>query len=253
MGRPGNAQTPHILTVPGLMNSGPGHWQSQWETLFPACHRVDLGSWDRPHRNSWVNRLDQTINALDGPILLAAHSLGCHAVAWWAALACPNWSDKIQGALLVAPPEVDARAADSRLHGFAPLPQRLLPFPSILVASHNDPYMPFERSRELAQAWGSQFADAGETGHAVRGGWSECRNALELAGQRLGRYHLLRVCDAISHIVQQPVVGRIISPPQSVFERKHIGRAMTLENKAPQPEQRSPVVATVIYAIFKGL
>lgn len=165
MGRPGNAQTPHILTVPGLMNSGPGHWQSQWETLFPACHRVDLGSWDRPHRNSWVNRLDQTINALDGPILLAAHSLGCHAVAWWAALACPNWSDKIQGALLVAPPEVDARAADSRLHGFAPLPQRLLPFPSILVASHNDPYMPFERSRELAQAWGSQFADAGETGH----------------------------------------------------------------------------------------
>jgi predicted alpha/beta hydrolase family esterase len=149
MGQSGTATKPHILTVPGLMNSGPGHWQSRWEASSSACHRVDLGNWDRPHRNSWVNRLNQAINAWDGPILLAAHSLGCHAVAWWAALACTNWSEKIQGALLVAPPEVDARAADSRLHGFAPLPQRLLPFPSILVASHNDPYMPFERSREL--------------------------------------------------------------------------------------------------------
>lgn len=169
MGSSRIAQAPRILTVPGLMNSGPGHWQSLWEGLLPGCSRVDLGSWDRPHRNSWVNRLDRAINAVDGPVLLAAHSLGCHAVAWWAALACPDWSEKIKGALLVAPPEVDARAADSRLHGFAPLPQRLLPFPSILVASHNDPYMPFGRSRELAQIWGSQFADAGETGHINAG------------------------------------------------------------------------------------
>lgn len=162
MGRPASH---HILTIPGLMNSGPGHWQSLWEAQLPDCSRVDLGSWDRPHRNSWISRLDQAINAIEGPVLLAAHSLGCHAVAWWSALACPEWSDKIVGALLVAPPEVDARAADSRLHGFAPLPRKLLPFPSILVASHNDPYMPFERSRELAQCWGSQFADAGEIGH----------------------------------------------------------------------------------------
>lgn len=157
--------SPVILTIPGLMNSGPAHWQSLWEQMLPNCRRVDLGSWDRPHRNSWVNRLDRAIASVDGPVLLAAHSLGCHAVAWWAALACEGWSEKIAGALLVAPPEVDEAAIDSRLHGFAPLPRTLLPFRSILVASRDDPYMRWDRARHLAKSWGSQFADAGEVGH----------------------------------------------------------------------------------------
>jgi predicted alpha/beta hydrolase family esterase len=158
-------RSPTILTVPGLMNSGPRHWQTLWEAQLPECRRVDLGSWTRPHRNSWVNRLDRAIAAVDGPVLLAAHSLGCHAVAWWAELACEGWNEKIVGALLVAPPEVDETAIDKRLHGFAPVPRKLLPFPSILVASTNDPYMTLDRARTLARIWGSQFADAGEAGH----------------------------------------------------------------------------------------
>lgn len=158
-------RSPTILTIPGLMNSGPRHWQTLWEDQLPECRRVDLGSWTRPHRNSWVNRLDRAIAAVDGSVLLAAHSLGCHAVAWWAALACEGWNEKIIGALLVAPPEVDETAIDKRLHGFAPVPRKLLPFPSILVASHNDPYMTLDRARTLARIWGSQFADAGEAGH----------------------------------------------------------------------------------------
>jgi predicted alpha/beta hydrolase family esterase len=178
---------PTILTVPGLMNSGPGHWQTLWEALFPNCRRVELGSWDRPHRNSWVNRLDRAIAAIDGPVLLAAHSLGCHAVAWWAELACDGWNDKVTGALLVAPPEVDEAATDSRLHGFAPMPRKLLPFPSILVASHNDSYMTLDRSRVLAQNWGSQFADAGEVGHinaqSGLGDWSFGRFLLSRLSQ----------------------------------------------------------------------
>lgn len=165
MSHPPFSRSPTILTVPGLMNSGAGHWQTIWEEMLPDCRRVDLGGWDRPRRNSWVNRLDRAIEEVDGPVLLAAHSLGCHAVAWWVELACEGWSEKILGALLVAPPEVDEAAVDGRLHGFAPLPRKLLPFPSILVASHNDPYMRLERSRALARCWGSQFADAGEAGH----------------------------------------------------------------------------------------
>ncbi len=43
-----------ILTVPGLMNSGPGHWQTIWEAELPNCHRAELGSWDAPQRNSWI-------------------------------------------------------------------------------------------------------------------------------------------------------------------------------------------------------
>jgi predicted alpha/beta hydrolase family esterase len=102
---------------------------------------------------------------VNGPVILAAHSLGCHAVAWWAALECSEWSDKIAGALLVAPPEVDGGSIDSRLLGFAPSPKALLPFPSIVVASRDDPYIRFERARQLARFWGSRFADAGQVGH----------------------------------------------------------------------------------------
>lgn len=157
--------SPMILTVPGLLNSGPGHWQTIWEAELPNCRRVELGSWSRPHRNSWVSNLNDAIARVDGPVILAAHSLGCHAVAWWAALECEQWNEKIVGALMVAPPEVDVAMHDTRLLGFAPAPKALLPFPSIVVASRDDPYILFERARLLAQFWGSQFADAGQIGH----------------------------------------------------------------------------------------
>src|SRR3546814_2327931 len=45
-------ESPLVLTVPGLNNSGPGHWQTIWETTRNDCERVDLGMWDRPHRRS---------------------------------------------------------------------------------------------------------------------------------------------------------------------------------------------------------
>jgi|GEM_PF-2964508 len=34
---------PDILMVPGLNNSGPGHWQTIWEQSVPRARRVDLG------------------------------------------------------------------------------------------------------------------------------------------------------------------------------------------------------------------
>ena len=46
---------PILLTVPGLGNSGPTHWQSIWERERADCRRVELGMWDEPHRNVWVN------------------------------------------------------------------------------------------------------------------------------------------------------------------------------------------------------
>jgi len=40
-----------------------------------------------------------------------------------------------------------------------------LPFPSILVASSNDPWLTMECAREFATAWGSQLENAGPAGH----------------------------------------------------------------------------------------
>ena len=100
---------PLLLTVPGLGNSGPTHWQSIWERERDDCRRVELGMWNRPHRNAWVNQLNAAILKASRPVVLVAHSLGCHAVAWWSALELPAAADKVIGALLVAPPKVEGR------------------------------------------------------------------------------------------------------------------------------------------------
>jgi len=157
-------QNPLILTVPGLGNSGPGHWQTLWEQELGNAQRVDLGLWDDPHRNTWVNKINLAVHRADRPVVLVAHSLGCLAVAWWAEFEKPS-NDKVIGALLVAPPDVEVRPIDRRLTRFAPFPHAELPFPSILVASRNDPYMGIGQARQLARTWGSRFADAGEVGH----------------------------------------------------------------------------------------
>ncbi|CAH0496938.1 hypothetical protein NVSP9465_01987 [Novosphingobium sp. CECT 9465] len=164
----GAEKGPLILTVPGLNSSGPGHWQTLWEDSLPNCHRVDLGLWDDPHRNTWVNKINLAIQRADRPVVLVAHSLGCLAVAWWAEFEQPSRPEnggKVIGALLVAPPDVEVRPIDRRLTRFAPFPHGEFPFPSFVVASRNDPYMGFGQARQLARAWGSRFADAGDVGH----------------------------------------------------------------------------------------
>lgn len=158
-------QPPLILTVPGLANSGTGHWQTLWEERLGDCHRVELGQWVQPHRNSWVNQLNLAIRAAGRPVVLIAHSLGCLAVAWWALLEAENASNLVAGALLVAPPNVDGGSCDDRLSGFAPTPSAPLPFPAIVVASRNDPYMTMRAARQLAHVWHASFADAGPIGH----------------------------------------------------------------------------------------
>ena len=159
---------PLILTVPGLNNSGPGHWQTLWEASLPDCHRVDLGLWDDPHRNTWVNKLNLAIqratDSFGRPVVLVAHSLGCHAVAWWAEYERPV-DGRVIGALLVAPPDVEERPLDRRVTRFAPLAPTPLPFCSILVGSRDDPYATIGATRRMAGQWGAAFADAGEAGH----------------------------------------------------------------------------------------
>ena len=112
------AQQPLVLIVPGLNNSGPDHWQSRWERQRGDGQRVDLGMWERPHRNTWVNKLNLAIRAADRPVILVAHSLGCLAVAWWAQLEQPQPGGPVIGALLVAPPDVDFFPLDDRLETF---------------------------------------------------------------------------------------------------------------------------------------
>lgn len=175
-------QTPTIVTVPGLNCSGPTHWQSLWERFRTDTVRAELGMWDRPHRNSWVTKLDQTIRTVRSPVVLVAHSLGCLAVAWWAALSGQPYGWPVAGALLVAPADVDRHDAPRELKGFAPSPMAPLPFPSLLVSSTDDPWIEQARARSLAAQWGSHFVDAGALGHINAlsgiGDWAEGQQLL---------------------------------------------------------------------------
>jgi predicted alpha/beta hydrolase family esterase len=153
---------PPILIIPGLNGSGPRHWQTCLEQSFPGALRVRQANWKNPSRAAWVERLVADIEANPGGVLVA-HSLGCalvaHAVAEHPDLA-------ITAALLVAPADVESpRHTPEHLRGFAPIPRVSLPFRSVVVASANDPYIALPRARELADAWGAAFIDAGPLGH----------------------------------------------------------------------------------------
>ena len=156
---------PTILTVPGLGGSGPAHWQTLWEKARPDTARIELGMWHRPHRNAWVTKIDQAVSAARAPVILVAHSLGCQAVAWWAALSPQPYGWPVAGALLVAPADVDRDGAAAELTPFAPSPKQALPFPSILAASTDDPWIDVDRAHSLAVDWGSHFVDLGAQGH----------------------------------------------------------------------------------------
>jgi predicted alpha/beta hydrolase family esterase len=89
----------------------------------------------------------------------------------------------VAGATSNAPADADAPAVCPELRGFAPMPQRLLPFPSIVVASSDDPWIAPQRARSLAAFWGSHFVDAGPQGHLNAasgiGAWTEGQALLE--------------------------------------------------------------------------
>ena len=195
---------PTILTVPGLGGSGPSHWQTLWEQARPDTHRVELGMWDQPHRNTWVTKIDQAVRAAQAPVILAAHSLGCLAVAWWAEMSPQPYGWPVAGALLVAPADAERADSPAELKGFAPTPRKSLPFPSILVASTDDPWIDIGQARSLASFWGSHFIDAGPQGHLNAasgiGWWEEGRRLLDrvIAASADRSGHPLRPGDARS-------------------------------------------------------
>ncbi|SNS38581.1 hypothetical protein SAMN06295912_105163 [Sphingomonas laterariae] len=160
-----SGRQPLVLTIPGLNGSGAAHWQTLWEQSRGDTARVDLGMWDAPRRNPWVTKLDQAIRSANQPIILAAHSLGCIAVSWWAELAGQPWGWPVAGALLVAPPDIERSEIAGVLGDFAPRPRSSLPFPSILVASEDDPFAAIQRSFDMARDWGSHFVNIGSCGH----------------------------------------------------------------------------------------
>ena len=156
--------TTQVLLLPGWQDSGPGHWQTEWEHRY-AYLRVVQHDWMRPLRGDWIARLEEVVleQSAAGPVVFAAHSLGCLLVAAWAAHS--RNTALVLGALLVAPGDPQREHLQSVLHSWLPIVRERLPFRAHLLASRDDPHCSYERAQGFAQSWGADCIDYGHAGH----------------------------------------------------------------------------------------
>ncbi len=164
-----------FLILPGLGNSGPGHWQNRWAGRLPNATIVQQANWTEPLLGDWVENIEHAILMATRPVVLIAHSLAVTAVAHTALRLVDT---KVRAAFLVAPSDVELNPNVPEIaRAFGPIPRDPLPFPSMLVASSNDPYVSLERAVEFANCWGSDFHSAGEADHintaSGHGPWPE--------------------------------------------------------------------------------
>jgi uncharacterized protein len=152
---------PTVPTFPGIGNSGPQHWQSLWEQSNPQFARITQRDRDNPVCEEWAAAHENKVQSIRSPVVIVAHSLACLVVAHWAARA----HSPIKAALLVAVPNPEGPNFPSEAIGFNPPPQRQFSFPSIVVASTNDPYGSLAYGEACAGAWGSGLVNIGAAGH----------------------------------------------------------------------------------------
>lgn len=176
----GRAGAAPVLIIPGLFNSGPDHWQTHLERSTPGAERVEQFDWERPTLGDWTASLVDAVRRRPGAVLVG-HSLGCALIAHLAQL---RGARGIGAALLVAPADVNRDGPAGRLlTGFSPIPRLSFPFPSVVVASRNDPYVAFDRAAAFARSWGSELVDLGQAGHinveAGYGPWPAGRDLLD--------------------------------------------------------------------------
>jgi predicted alpha/beta hydrolase family esterase len=168
-----------IITLPGLGGSGETHWQTLWERADARVTRFQPLNWDQPDLADWEQSLEQTIARCAAPPVLVAHSLACLLVAHWAA----RFSSAIAGALLVAVPDPDGANFPLEALSFRPVPDGALRFPSLIIASTNDPYGALEATQRRAGDWRSGLIVAGALGHinasSGLGDWPQGRALLE--------------------------------------------------------------------------
>jgi predicted alpha/beta hydrolase family esterase len=189
-----NSTTPTVLIVPGLRDHVADHWQTLLAAKLPKVHSVPPLEHDKLSCAARVDAIDRALQDIGGPVVIVAHSAGAMMVAHWAMSRYTRYtfgtrnSLDIRGALLAAPADLEipmpagyptVDVLDS--NGWLPLPRAVLPFPSIVAASSNDPLTRLDRARELARCWGSRLVELGAVGHLnPNSGFGEWPRAEEL-------------------------------------------------------------------------
>ncbi len=181
------------LMVPGIGASSAEHWQSLWQRDLADARTVEQAVRDRPDIEIWLAVLNRTMAACRNPIILVAHSLGCALVA--------HWQERVQhgrfeepaaavaAAMLVAPGDVDIeRPGLEAVRPFAPMPLPRFAFPSVVVASTDDPWVTAARSAHFARGWGSDYVCIGPMGHiSVDSGCGPWPHGMEILSEFIHR------------------------------------------------------------------
>lgn len=159
----------HTVIVPGVGGSEHDHWQSWLQRQLKSCSRVQQQDWNKPVLHTWVEQFVKTVQSIQEPIQIVAHSFGCLTTV--AALAQhPELNQKIKNLVLVAPAN-PARFGDA---GFARdsqndyqqyFHQLKLQVPTQMIISENDPWLNFQDALQLAKAWKVRPKNLGQVGH----------------------------------------------------------------------------------------
>ncbi len=150
-----------FIHLPGIGNSGNTHWQTRWEEADTSIRRFSPASWDAPDLPDWIAALERVVRSAATPPVLVAHSLACLLVAHWQKVS----DAPARGAFLVAVPDPSSAAFPAKAAGFAAAPQERFRFPSLIVASTDDPYGSLPYAEMRAAQWGGDLEIIGAFGH----------------------------------------------------------------------------------------
>ncbi|MEY4765638.1 MAG: hypothetical protein RI907_2311 [Pseudomonadota bacterium] len=179
-----------VLIVPGLNNSGPGHWQTWLQAKYPGAVRVVQTAWHQPELLRWSERIAQTLARQDPETrwVAVAHSFGCLALAHHLGLthaklaqgspnSPPGAAGGIRAAFMVAPASPDKFGIRHLL------PDEPLGLNATLVSSDTDPWMSAQEAAAWARTWGVPCANAGDVGHinveSGHGPWPLARHQVD--------------------------------------------------------------------------
>jgi uncharacterized protein len=148
-----------IVIVPNIGGAAEGDWPSRWRAKLSTARFVHPADPADRRREAWTEAVVGAARNATRPALFVGHGIGAAAIT--DAGAALEGAD-VRGAFLVAPPDdkgLERLAGSDWTAARAPLP-----WPSVVVASRNDPLGAYDAIAALASDWGADLIDAGEAG-----------------------------------------------------------------------------------------
>jgi predicted alpha/beta hydrolase family esterase len=155
----------HLVFLAGFGNSEGVHWQRLWYQSSHHATWVEHADWWHPVKDQWLADLNLTLATIDGPLVFVTHSMGCLLFTEWLRGHQNQNVDKVKGAFLVAPPDVNGPNFPEQAVNFSNLNDVVARCPVVVVASENDPYGSADYAKNFGRALGASVYMIGAKGH----------------------------------------------------------------------------------------